>query len=312
MAEYKTNLLVIGSGPAGCTAAIYAARANLNPILVYGDQPGGQLTITTDVDNYPGFEDTIQGPMLMQQMFKQAERVGTKMVNDHIIEVDFIAKPMVIKSKDNVYYADTVVISTGASAKWLGIESEKEFQGYGVSGCATCDGFFFKNQNVFVIGGGNTATEEALYLSKLAKHVTLVHRRNSLRSEKILQDKLFKTENISVIWDSEVDEILGTTGPNKGVTGIRLKSTKDGSIEDHTCDGVFIAIGHKPNTDLFKDQLMMDNIGYIITHPGSTITNMPGVFAAGDCQDKIYRQAVTAAGSGCMAALDAIRYLESL
>lgn len=310
MAELKTKVMIIGSGPAGCAAAIYAARAGLSPILVQGMQPGGQLTITTDVENYPGFADVIQGPWLMQQMVKQAENVGTQILYDHIEKIDFSSKPFKIYGGSNTYYADSIILATGASAKWLGLKSEAEFQGFGVSGCATCDGFFFKNREVIVIGGGNTAVEEALYLTHHASKVTLVHRRNTLRAEKILQDRLFKNPKIHVIWDHELLEIIGTTEP-KSVTHAKIKNLNNGDMTELKTDGIFIAIGHKPNTDLCKDHIKLDNDGYIITKPGSTTTNIPGIFAAGDVQDKIFRQAITAAGTGCMAALEAEKYIAS-
>lgn len=305
----KTKLLIIGSGPAGYTAAIYAARANLSPILVQGMQPGGQLTITTDVENYPGFADVIQGPWLMEQMQKQAEHVGTKIVFDHIKSVDFSKRPFTCESETgDIFIADSVVIATGAQARWLGLESEKKFQGFGVSGCATCDGFFFKNKEVMVIGGGNTAVEEALYLTNHASKVIVVHRRDAFRSEKILQDRLFKNPKIEVIWDTVLEEVLGTENPNN-VTGAKLKNVKTGEVSEQKIDGIFIAIGHKPTTELFKGKIDLDDEGYIIVKPGTTQTNVEGVFAAGDVQDKVYRQAVTAAGTGCMAALEAERLL---
>lgn len=307
---HKTKVIIIGSGPAGYTAAIYAARANLEPILVSGMQPGGQLTITTDVENYPGFADVIQGPWLMEQMSKQAEHVGTKIITDHIKSVDFSKRPFtLIGESDDVYEADSVIISTGAQAKWLGLESEKKFQGYGVSGCATCDGFFFKNKNVIVVGGGNSAVEEALYLTNHAAKVYVVHRRDAFKSEKILQDRLFKNPKIEVIWNHALDEVIGSENP-KSVTAARLKNTIDGSTQEIKIDGIFIAIGHKPNSDLFKETgLDIDAEGYIITKKGSASTNLEGVFAAGDIQDKTYRQAVTAAGTGCMAALEVEKFL---
>ena len=308
--EHKTKTLIIGSGPAGWTAAIYAARANLEPIIVCGDQPGGQLTITTDVENYPGFADIIQGPWLMEQMKKQAEHCGAKIITDHIVSIDFSGKPFKATDRNgNQYIADSIIIATGAQAKWLGLESETYFRGFGVSGCATCDGFFFKKKPVLIVGGGNTAVEEALYLTNHASHVTLVHRRDSLRSEKILQDRLFKNEKISVIWDSEIAEIIGEKGPMKYVTGAKLRNLKTGNITDISVDGIFIAIGHRPNTDIFKGVLELDPEGYIVTKIGTTKTNIDGVFACGDVQDKIYRQAVTAAGTGCMSALDVDRFL---
>lgn len=311
MAEHRTKLLILGSGPAGATAAIYGSRANLQPILVHGNQPGGQMTITTDVENYPGFAETIQGPWLMEQMEKQAEAVGTTLIHDYISKVDFSQSPFTLTGDSgDTYTADTVVIATGAQAKWLGLESEKKYQGYGVSGCATCDGFFFKNKPVLVVGGGNTAVEEALHLTHHASKVTLVHRRDSLRAEKILQDRLLNHPKVDVIWDHVLDEVLGTEKP-LGVTGARLKHAESGETQELEVDGVFIAIGHKPNTSLFEGVLDMDDEGYLITKPDSTRTNIPGIFAAGDVQDKIYRQAVTAAGTGCMAALEVQRYLES-
>ena len=303
-----TKVLIIGSGPAGYTAAIYAARAMLEPVMVQGFQPGGQLTITTDVENYPGFGDIIQGPWLMEQMYKQASNVGTKMITDEIKSVDFSQKPFkAIGEGGEIYTADTVIISTGASARWLGLESETKFQNNGVSACATCDGFFFQDKNVCVVGGGNSAVEEALYLSNIAKSVTLIHRRDSLRAEKILQDRLFANEKINVIWNSTVVEIMGDETVNK----LKLQSTEDDSIVELETDGVFIAIGHDPATSIFKGQVRMDAEGYIKVKPNSTATNIPGVFAAGDVQDKIYRQAVTAAGMGCMAALEAEKFLSA-
>ncbi|MDC3110678.1 thioredoxin-disulfide reductase [Pelagibacteraceae bacterium] len=307
-----SQVLIIGSGPAGYTAAIYAARAMLQPTIVQGLQPGGQLTITTDVENFPGFGDVIQGPWLMEQMEQQAKSVGTNIVNDMITKVDFSKKPFSAESESGTKYtADAVIISTGAQARWLGLPSEQKFQGYGVSACATCDGFFFKEKEVAVIGGGNSAVEEALFLTSFASKVHLVHRRDSLRSEKILQERLFKNEKINVIWNSELNEIVGEENP-LNVTGIKLKSTVDDTISDLKVDGVFIAIGHDPATQIFKGQVDMDDSGYIITQPDSTLTNIEGVYAAGDVKDKIYRQAVTAAGMGCMAALEAEKYISSL
>ena len=307
-----SQVLIIGSGPAGYTAAIYAARAMLQPTIVQGLQPGGQLTITTDVENFPGFGDVIQGPWLMEQMEQQAKSVGTNIVNDMITKVDFSKKPFSAESESGTKYtADAVIISTGAQARWLGLPSEQKFQGYGVSACATCDGFFFKEKEVAVIGGGNSAVEEALFLTSFASKVHLVHRRDSLRSEKILQERLFKNEKINVIWNSELNEIVGEENP-LNVTGIKLKSTVDDKISDLEVDGVFIAIGHDPATQIFKGQVDMDDSGYIITQPDSTVTNIEGVYAAGDVKDKIYRQAVTAAGMGCMAALEAEKYISSL
>lgn len=302
---HKTKVIILGSGPAGLSAAIYAARANLEPIVINGMQPGGQLTITTDVENYPGFATAIQGPWLMEQMTAQAQHVGTKIIYDHIKEVDFSKKPFkLIGESDDVYEAEAVIICTGAQAKWLGLESEKKFQGFGVSGCATCDGFFFKNKEVIVVGGGNSAVEEALYLTNHAKKVYIVHRKDKFRAEKILQDRLFKHEKIEVIWNHELQEVTGDENP-KNVTGVVLKNSIDGTTKAMKIDGVFIAIGHKPNTDLFKSTgLEMDAEGYLVTKPNSTKTNIDGIYAAGDVQDKIYRQAVTAAGTGCMAALE--------
>lgn len=309
MKEVKTKILIIGSGPAGCSAAIYAARASRNPVIVMGMSPGGQLTITTEVENYPGFADVIQGPWLMEQMIKQAEHVGAEIIYDYIERVDFSSKPFKAYGSSTIYIAESVIISTGAQAKWLGIDSEKEFQGFGVSGCATCDGFFFKNKEVIVVGGGNTAVEEALYLTNHASKVTVIHRRDSFRAEKILQERLFKNPKINVIWDHELEEVLGSTSSIKSVTGAKIKSVKTGDISHIPAEGIFIAIGHKPNTDIFKNHLELDDEGYIITKAGSTATSLPGVFAAGDVQDKIYRQAVTAAGTGCMAALEVEKYL---
>ena len=307
--NFHTKVLIIGSGPAGYTAAIYAARADLQPILVRGMEPGGQLMVTTDVENYPGFANVIQGPWLMQQMEAQAKHVGTNIINDHIKAINLKSQPIsTIGESGNNYTADTVIIATGAQAKWLDIESEMKFRGFGVSGCATCDGFFFKNKEVAVVGGGNTAVEEALYLTKFANKVTLIHRRGTLRAEKILQDRLITNPKIKIIWNHEIDEVLGTEGP-LNVTGVRLKDTQNGATQELKIDGIFIAIGHVPNTSLFVDALEMDNEKYIITFPNSTQTNIKGVFAAGDVQDKVYRQAVTAAGTGCMAALEAERYL---
>lgn len=307
--NFHTKVLIIGSGPAGYTAAIYAARADLQPILVRGMEPGGQLMVTTDVENYPGFANVIQGPWLMQQMEAQAKHVGTNIINDHIKAINLKSQPIsTIGESGNNYTADTVIIATGAQAKWLDIESEMKFRGFGVSGCATCDGFFFKNKEVAVVGGGNTAVEEALYLTKFANKVTLIHRRGTLRAEKILQDRLIANPKIKIIWNHEIDEVLGTEGP-LNVTAVRLKDTQNGATQELKIDGIFIAIGHVPNTSLFVDALEMDNEKYIITFPNSTQTNIKGVFAAGDVQDKVYRQAVTAAGTGCMAALEAERYL---
>ncbi|GAB6052337.1 thioredoxin-disulfide reductase [Magnetospira thiophila] len=305
---HRVKVLVIGSGPAGCTAAIYAARASLEPMMVRGLQPGGQLTITTDVENYPGFAETIQGPWLMEQMEAQAAHVGTTIVDDIITEADLSQRPFTCKGDSgDTYVSDTVIICTGATARWLGLESEQKYMGFGVSACATCDGFFYRNKEVAVIGGGNTAVEEALYLANLASKVTLVHRRDELRSEKILQKRLLAHEKVTVVWDSVLDEILGGGTP-PGVTGVRLKNVKSGAMTDIPVDGVFIAIGHSPNTGLFEGQLEMEN-GYIVTKPDSTATSIAGVYAAGDVQDHTYQQAVTAAGTGCMAALEVEKFL---
>ena len=307
-----SKVLIIGSGPAGYTAAIYAARAMLEPTLVQGLQPGGQLTITTDVENYPGYGDVIQGPWLMEQMQEQAKNVGTNIINDIIKSVDFKCKPFKdISESGTEYTADSVIISTGAQARWLGLDSEKKFQGYGVSACATCDGFFFKEKKVAVIGGGNSAVEEALYLTNFASKVYLVHRRDELRAEKILQDRLFKNEKVECVWDSELKEIVGDEDP-LNVKSINIKNTKTNETSSIELDGVFVAIGHDPATQIFRDQVEMDEDGYIITKPDSTLTNVEGVYAAGDVKDKIYRQAVTAAGMGCMAALEAEKYLAEL
>ena len=304
-----TKVLILGSGPAGYTAAIYAARAMLKPILVYGSQPGGQLTTTTDVENYPGYSKVIQGPWLMEEMKGQAEAVGTEMIQDHISKVDLSKKPFeAIGDSGQVYTADTFIISTGAQARWLNLKSEQEFRGYGVSACATCDGFFFKDKEVAVVGGGNAAVEEAMFLTKFASKVKLIHRRNELRAEKMLQEKLKANKKIEIIWDSVVDEVLGDSEP-KGVTAIKIKNVKDNKITELKVHGLFIAIGHDPATSLFKDQLKMDKEGYLVTKPDSTETNVPGVYAAGDVKDKTFRQAVTAAGMGCMAALEAEKFL---
>ena len=309
MKTYKSDTIIIGSGAAGYTAAIYAARANMKPILVNGQQPGGQMTITTDVENYPGFKDVIQGPWLMDQMKAQAESVGTKIINDTITECNFKSKPFeLIGDSKSIYYGKTIIIATGATARWLGIKSEEKFKGYGVSACATCDGFFFKNKIVAVVGGGNTAVEEALYLTLHAKKVFLIHRRDKLRAEKILQERLFKNKKIEIIWDSVVEKIHGNENPKK-VMGISINNKKTNKSKSIDLDGVFIAIGHDPATNIFKNKIKLDKEGYILTKSGSTKTNIPGVFAAGDVTDKIYRQAVTAAGLGCMAALDAEKYI---
>lgn len=305
-----TKVLIIGSGPAGYTAAVYAARAMLNPVLVTGLEQGGQLTITTEVENYPGFADPIQGPWLMEQMKAQAENVGTKLVNDTIISVDVESSPFkAVGDGGEVYTADTIIIATGAKAKWLGIPSEQTFMGFGVSACATCDGFFYRGKKVAVVGGGNTAVEEALYLANLAEKVTLIHRRDELRSEKILQERLFANPKIEVMWDSAVDEITGEEKIPPSVTGLNVKNTKTDEITSLDVDGVFIAIGHAPAVSLFKDKLKMRDNGYLWSAPDSTATDIPGIFAAGDVTDDIYRQAVTAAGLGCMAALEAEKYL---
>ncbi len=304
-----TKVLILGSGPAGYTAAIYAARAMLKPILVHGSQPGGQLTTTTDVENYPGYSKVIQGPWLMDEMKGQAEAVGTEMIQDHINKVDLSKKPFeAVGDSGQIYTADSFIISTGAQARWLNIKSEQEFRGFGVSACATCDGFFFKDKEVAVVGGGNAAVEEAMFLTKFASKVKLIHRRNELRAEKMLQEKLRANKKIEIIWDSVVDEVLGDTEP-KGVNGIKIKNVKNNKITELKVHGLFIAIGHDPATSLFKDQLKMDKEGYLITKPDSTETNIPGVFAAGDVKDKIFRQAVTAAGMGCMSALEAEKFL---
>ena len=306
-----SKVLILGSGPAGYTAAIYAARAMLKPILVFGSEPGGQLTTTTDVENFPGYSKVIQGPWLMKEMKDQAKAVGTEMIQDHISKVDLSKKPFTATGDSGqVYTADSFIISTGAQARWLNLKSEQEFRGFGVSACATCDGFFFKEKEVAVVGGGNAAVEEALFLTKFASKVKLIHRRNELRAEKMLQAKLKANKKIEIIWDSVVEEVLGTKNP-KSVNGIKIKNIKTNKITDLKVDGLFIAIGHDPATSLFKDQLKMDKEGYIITKPDSTITNVPGVFAAGDVKDKIFRQAVTAAGMGCMSALEAEKYLSN-
>jgi thioredoxin reductase (NADPH) len=304
-----TKVLILGSGPAGYTAAIYAARAMLKPILIHGSQPGGQLTATTDVENYPGYSKVIQGPWLMEEMKGQAKAVGTEMIQDHINKVDLSKKPFtVFGDSGQIYTTDTIIISTGAQARWLNLKSEQNFRGFGVSACATCDGFFFKDKEVAVVGGGNAAVEEAIFLTKFASKVKLIHRRNELRAEKMLQEKLKSNKKIEIIWNSVVDEVLGTNDP-KSVSGIKIKNTKDNKIKELKIDGLFIAIGHDPATSLFKGQLKMDKEGYLITKPDSTETNILGVFAAGDVKDKIFRQAVTAAGMGCMSALEAEKHL---
>ena len=310
MAKHS-KVLILGSGPAGYTAAIYAARAMLKPILVFGSEPGGQLTTTTDVENFPGYSKVIQGPWLMEEMKGQAKAVGTEMIQDHIKKVDLSKKPFeAIGDSGQVYSADSFIISTGAQARWLNLKSEQEFRGFGVSACATCDGFFFKEKEVAVVGGGNAAVEEAMFLTKFASKVKLIHRRNELRAEKMLQAKLKANKKIEIIWDSVVEDVIGDTNP-KSVKAIKIKNVKTNKTTELKVDGLFIAIGHDPATSLFKGQLNMDKEGYIITNPDSTITNVPGVVAAGDVKDKIFRQAVTAAGMGCMAALEAEKHLSS-
>ena len=301
--------LIIGSGPAGYTAAIYAARALLNPVLIQGIQPGGQLTITTDVENYPGFADVIQGPWLMEQMQAQAEHVGTKIISDIVLKADLSARPFRLECDSGaVWLVETLIIATGAQAKWLGLDSEQRFQGFGVSACATCDGFFYRGKNVIVVGGGNTAVEEALFLTNFAAKVTVVHRKSEFRAERILQERLFAHPKVEVIWDSAIEEVLGATDP-MSVTGVRLKNVQTGATQEVATDGVFIAIGHAPASELFKGQLEMDASGYLKVRAGSASTAIKGVFAAGDVTDDVYRQAVTAAGMGCMAALEAVRLL---
>jgi thioredoxin reductase (NADPH) len=307
--HHHSKVLIIGAGPAGFTAAIYAARANLQPTLLGGLQPGGQLTITTDVENYPGFAEVIQGPWLMEQMQAQAEHVGTKILLDLAVKVDLSRRPFVVTGDSgDIFTADALILATGAQARWLGLPSEDTYRGFGVSACATCDGFFCRDEEVVVVGGGNTAVEEALYLTNHASRVTLIHRRDTLRAEKILQDRLFRNPKIAVVWDSVVEEILGTPEPPE-VTGVRLRNVKTGATSERACEGVFIAIGHTPVTELVAGQLRLDAEGYVITKPDSTATDIPGVFAAGDVKDKIFRQAVTAAGMGCMAALEAEKFL---
>jgi len=308
----KTNhakVVIVGSGPAGYTAAIYASRAMLEPVLIQGIQPGGQMTITTDVENYPGFADVIQGPWLMEQMQAQAEHVGTRIVTDTVIKVDLAQRPFRLEcDSGDVYLADCLIIATGAQARWLDLPSEQKFKGYGVSACATCDGFFYRNKEVVVIGGGNTAVEEALFLTNFASKVTVVHRRDAFRSEKILQDRLFKNPKIDVVWDTVLEDVLGSENPLK-VNRVKLKNVKTGAVSERDVDGVFIAIGHSPSSELFKGQLEMKPSGYVVTAGHSTATSVPGVFAAGDVTDDVYRQAVTAAGQGCMAALEAEKFL---
>jgi thioredoxin reductase (NADPH) len=307
--KLHAKVLILGSGPAGYTAAIYAARAMLEPVLVAGLQPGGQLTITTDVENFPGFAETIQGPWLMDQMKAQAEHVGTKLVDDIIVDADLKTRPFRLTGDSGTLYTcDTLIIATGAQARWLGLPSEEEFKGYGVSACATCDGFFYRGKDVAIVGGGNTAVEEALFLTNFAKSVTLVHRRDELRAEKMLQKRLFDHPKIKVIWDTAVDKVVGTNEP-KSVTAVSLRDVKTGALTELPADGLFVAIGHVPATELFKGQVDMDGEGYIRARPDSTATSIPGVFAAGDVKDKVFRQAVTAAGMGCMAALEAEKYL---
>jgi len=307
MSEPKhQRLIILGSGPAGYTAAIYAARANLGPLVIQGSQPGGQLTTTTDVDNYPGYKDGVQGPQMMEDFREQAERFGTEIVWDTIVSVDLSQRPFVLKGEEGSFSCDALILATGASARYLGLPSEAAFMGRGVSACATCDGFFFREQDVVVVGGGDTAVEEAIYLANICRKVTLVHRRDALRAERIMQDKLFATDNIEVRWNATIDEVLGD---QSGVTGVRLKSTVDGSTDELAVTGVFIAIGHKPNTDFLGGQIELDGSGYIVTPGRGTATSVAGVFAAGDVADPVYRQAITSAGSGCMAALDVERFL---
>ena len=304
------RVAIIGSGPAGYTAAIYAARALLQPVLISGLEPGGQLTITTDVENYPGFADVIQGPWLMEQMRAQAAHVGTEMINDIVVEADLSHRPFRLRCDSGAeFLAETVIIATGAQAKWLGLDSEQAFRGFGVSACATCDGFFYRNKRVAVVGGGNTAVEEALFLTSFASKVTVIHRKDEFRAEKILQERLFANPKVEVVWDSAVDEVLGVRDPAPGVTGVRLKNVKTGALSEIEVDGVFVAIGHAPASSLFKGQLHADGAGYLKVHSGKTATDIKGVFAAGDVTDDVYRQAVTAAGMGCMAALEAARLL---
>ena len=316
MSARHTEVLIIGSGPAGYTAAIYAARAMLKPVLIAGMEQGGQLMITTDVENYPGFGDPIQGPWLMEQMLKQATHVGAEIVNDLVTEVDTTRRPFAVRTDSGaVWTAETIIIATGAKAKWLGIETEQTFQGFGVSACATCDGFFYRNKDVIVVGGGNSAVEEALYLANIAKTVTVVHRRDSFRSEKILRERLMQRANVRVMWNTEVAEITGKAAKPPfppSVEGVRLRNTETGAITDHAIDGVFVAIGHAPATELFKGKLKIKPNGYLWTAPDSTATDVPGIFAAGDVTDDTFRQAITAAGMGCMAALEAERYLAGI
>ena len=306
---HRSKVLIIGSGPAGYTAAIYAARANLQPILVQGLQPGGQMTITTDVENYPGFADVIQGPWLMDQMQAQAAHVGTRICSDIVTNVDLSQRPFRAEGDNgDTYFGETLIIATGAQARWLGLASEQKFRGGGVSACATCDGFFFRGKEVCIVGGGNTAVEEAIFLTHHASKVTLIHRRDTLRAEKIMQDRLFANPKIAFVWDSTVEEVLGEGEPAV-VRAVKLRNVKTGALSEVTCDGLFVAIGHTPSTELFKGKLDLDHAGYMITKPDSTATAVPGVFAAGDVKDRVFRQAVTAAGMGCMAALEADRFL---
>jgi len=314
MSDHHYDVLILGSGAAGLTAAIYAARANLEPTLIHGMQPGGQMTITTDVENFPGFPEIIQGPWLMEQIQAQAEGVGTNMISDLIIEANLQKKPFKLTGDSgNTYTCNALIISTGAEAKWLGLDSELKYQGFGVSACAKCDGFFYRGKQVAVVGGGNTAVEEAIYLTKHATKVMLIHRRNSLRAEKMLQKRLLANPKIEIIWDSALEEVMGKhEGPMPEVTGIRVRNIKTDNITEYSLEGVFIAIGHQPNTSIFVNQLKMDEEGYLITQPDSTATNIPGIFAAGDVQDNKFRQAVTAAGTGCMAALETEKYLANI
>jgi len=302
------KVIIIGTGPAGLTAAIYAARANLQPLVFEGQQPGGQLTITSEVENFPGFPEGITGPELMDSLRKQAQKFGAETVFNQITKVDFSRRPFKVWSGDNLYTSDTVIISTGASAQWLGLKSEKKLMGYGVSACATCDGFFYRDKKVLVVGGGDSAAEEAIFLTKFASEVWLVHRRDELRASKIMTQRIMDNPKINVHWNSVITEVLGTT--DSGVVGVKLEDTKTGTIRQDDCDGLFLAIGHTPNTEIFNTKLELNAKGYIVTKPDSTYTSVPGVFACGDVQDSIYRQAITAAGSGCMAAIDAERYLE--
>ena len=309
MADETYKVVILGSGPAGLTAALYTARANLQPLVIEGMEPGGQLTITTEVENYPGFEKGIQGPEMMEVFRRQVERFGTRFLQGEVSEVRLSKRPFELECEGKTIRAEALIVSTGASAKWLGLESEERLKGYGVSACATCDGAFFKNKEVIVVGGGDTAVEEATYLTRFASKVSMVHRREELRASKIMQDRARKNPKISFIWDSVIDEIYGEQ--KSGVSGVKLKNLKTNATTDFKCDGVFMAIGHKPNTEIFKGQLDMDELGYLKVRPGSTYTNVEGVFAAGDVADRVYRQAVTAAGTGCMAAIDAERWLEA-